>query len=177
MRANVITILSRAALVALALSAAVPGGAEPRPVHPYRVFTGQRVRLWTPPEHGGFVAQNAVVTAVDSEGLTVVFKDRTELVAFTDLSRMEVRRGWRYMKRAAVIGLVAGAVIGAVSDDGDGGDKFATGAYYGAAGAALGAATAGAIWPARWLPVDVDSIRPHAAADRGAVRVSFTLSF
>lgn len=178
MRAKLVTLASRAALVALAISAAaVPAAAETRPVHPYRVFTGQRVRLWTPPEHGGFTAVNAVVTAVDSEGLTVVFKDRTELVAFTDVSRMDVRRGWRYLGRAAAVGLVVGAVIGAVTEDGDGGDKAVNAAYYGAAGAALGVATAGAIWPAKWIPVDIDAIRPHAGAPHRAVRLSFTLSF
>ena len=44
-------------------------------------------------------------------------------------------------------------------------------------GAALGAMTAGAIWPARWIPVDLDQIRERPVADRGAVRLSFTLSF
>ncbi len=173
------TIASRAAVAALAiLAAATPGAADPRPVHPYRVHTGQRVRLWTPPEHGGFQATSATVTAVDSAGLTVVSKDRTELIAFTDVARMDVRRGWRYLRRAAVVGLVVGAAAGVLAEDGgDGGDKLRSGALYGGVGAAVGALTAGAIWPARWIPGDLDQIRPQPVADRGAMRVSFTLSF
>lgn len=160
------------------LAAATPGAADPRPVHPYRVQTGQRVRLWTPPEHGGFQATNATVTAVDSSGLTVVIKDRTELIAFTDLARMDVRRGWRYLRRAAVVGLVVGAAAGVLAEDGgDAEDKLRSGALYGGVGAALGAVTAGAIWPARWIPVDLDQIRPQPVADRAAVRVSFSFSF
>ncbi len=171
-------IASRTATGALVLLATTTAaGAATRPVHPYRVHTGQRVRLWTPPEHGGFVATNATVTAVDSTGLTVVVKDRTELVAFTDVTRMDVRRGWRYLRRGAVAGLLVGAAAGLLAEDGDGGDKLASGALYGGVGAAVGALTAGAIWPARWLPVDLDSIRPHALASHGGVRVSFRFSF
>jgi len=173
-----VAIASRAAIAALAmLVAATPGAAESRPVHPYRVRTGQRVLLWTPPEHGGFQATNATVTAVDSSGLTVVVKDRTALIAFTDLSRMEVRRDWRYLRRAAVVGLVVGAAAGALAEGGDGEDKLRSGAIYAGVGAAVGAATAGAIWPARWIPVDLEQIRPQPIADRAAVRVSFTFSF
>ena len=168
----------------IALSLAIFGAAslsmadEPRPVHPYRVHTGQRVRLWTSPELGGFNATNATVTAVDSSGLTVVVKDRTELVAFTDLTRMEVRRGWRNMRRAALLGLAVGAVAGLLDEDGgDGEDKLRAGAIYGGVGAAVGAMTAGAIWPARWIPVDIETIRAQPLADARAVRLSFTLSF
>jgi hypothetical protein len=119
------TIASRAAIAALVvLAVANPGMADPRPVHPYRVQTGQRVRLWTPPQHGGFQATSATVTAVDSTGLTVVIKDRTELIAFTGLARMDVRRGRRYLRRGAVVGLVVGAVAGVLGDGSDhgGGD-------------------------------------------------------
>jgi hypothetical protein len=42
-------------------------------------------------------------------------------------------------------------------------------------GAAAGTVAAGAIWPARWVPVDIDQIR-RPVADRGA-RLSFTFSF
>ena len=173
-----VAIASRAAMFILTVGAATSAAAETPPVHPYRVHTGQRVRLWSPPEYGGFQATGATVTAVDSTGLTVVIKDRTELVAFTDVTRMEVRRGWRYLRRAAVIGLVAGAMAGVLDeDDGDGEDKLRAGALYGGVGAAVGAMTAGAIWPARWLPVDLDQIRERPVADRAELRVSFTLSF
>jgi hypothetical protein len=175
------TIASRAAMGALlVLVLAAPGAAETRPVHPYRVHTGQRVRLWTAPEHGGFQATHATVTAVDSTGLTVVIKDRTELLGFEDVNRMDVRRGWRYLRRAALVGLVVGAVAGVLAEDGgDGEDKLRSGALYGGVGAVVGAATAGAIWPARWIPVDLDSIRERPAADRAgpAARMSFTVSF
>jgi hypothetical protein len=175
-------VRTKIACVALSLgilaSAAPSDADEPRPVHPYRVHTGQRVRLWTSPDLGAFNATNATVTAVDSSGLTVVIKDRTELVAFTDLTRMEVRRGWRHMRRAALLGLVVGAVSGILAEDGgDGGDKLRSGAIYGGVGAAVGAMTAGAIWPARWIPVDVETIRVQPVANAGAMRLSFTLSF
>jgi len=174
---TILTIASRAALAAFVL-AAVPAAAETRPVHPYRVRTGQRVRLWTAPEHGGFRATTATVTAVDSSGLTVVIKERTELVPFTDVTRMDVRRGWRYLRRGALIGLVVGAAAGVLAEDGgDDEDKLRSGALYGGVGAAVGAMTAGAIWPARWIPVDVDQIRQPPVADRGALRLSFTFSF
>ena len=178
MRTHAVTSASRAAVAVLVILAATTAStADPRPVHPYRVFTGQRVRLWTPPEHGGFRATNATVTAVDSAGLTVVIKDRTALVAFTDLSRMDVRRGWRYLRRAAVVGLVVGAVAGVLAEHGDDGDRFRSGALYGGTGAAVGALTAGAIWPARWVSVDLEAIRPRPVADRAAMRVSFAFSF
>ena len=173
---------TKAAGIALAAALAIAGGAgtaaaDPLPVHPYRVRTGQRVRLWTPPELGGFQGTNATVTAVDSSGLTVVIKDRTELVAFTDLSRMEVRRGWRHMRRAALLGLVVGAVAGVLDEDGgDDEDKLRAGALYGGVGAAVGALTAGAIWPARWMPVDVAQIQ-GPVADSRALRFSIRVSF
>jgi hypothetical protein len=73
---------------------------------------------------------------------------------------------------------VVGAVAGVLAEDGgDDEDKLRSGALYGGVGAAVGAMTAGAIWPARWLPVDVDQIRPPPVADRGALRLSFTVSF
>ena len=172
-------IAPRAAMAALVVLAVVPtAAAETRPVHPYRVQTGQRVRLWTAPEHGGFRSTHATVTAVDSTGLTVVIKDRTELVPFTDVTRMDVRRGWRYLRRAAGVGLVLGAVAGVLAEEGgDDEDKFRSGALYGGVGAAVGAMTAAAICPARWIPVDVEQIRPQPVADRAAVRLSFTVSF
>jgi hypothetical protein len=174
-----VTIASRAVMAALLILAlAGPASAAERPIHPYRVHTGQRVRLWTPPEHGGFQAVNATVTAVDSAGFTVVIKDRTELIAFTDLARMDVRRGWRNLRRAALVGLVVGATAGVLAEDGgDGEDKLRAGLIYGGVGAAVGTLTAGAIWPARWIPVDLDSIRPQPVADRVALRFSFTFSF
>jgi hypothetical protein len=167
-----------ASLAALAvLAAAGPAAAAPRPIHPYRVQTGQRVRLWTSPELGGFQSTSATVTAVDSTGLTVVIKDRTELIAFTDLERMEVRRGWRNLRRFALAGLVVGAVAGVlIEDGGDGEDKLIAGAIGGGVGAAVGTVTAAAIWPAKWVPVDIDQIR-KPVADKGALRLSFTLSF
>ena len=179
MRIPALILASRAAIAALVLLATASSGyAETRPIHPYRLHTGQRVRLWTGPEHGNLTATEAVVTAEDSEGLTLVIKDRTELMPFTDVTRMDVRRGWRYMRRAAVIGLVTGAVIGALVEDGDGGDKALSAAIYGAAGAGVGALTAGAIWPAKWLPVDIAAIRPQPVASHGrGARVAFTLSF
>ena len=172
-------IAARATVAALLiLAVADTASADQRPFHPYRVQTGRRVRLWTPPEHGGFQGTNATVTAVDSSGFTVVIKDRTELVEFTDLTRMEVRRGWRNLRRAALVGLVVGATAGVLAEDGgDGWDKLREGAIYGGVGAALGTVTAAAIWPARWLPVDLDAIRPAPVADRAALRVSFTFSF
>jgi hypothetical protein len=173
------TIATRAVVAALAvLAVSIPAAAETRPVHPYRVRTGQRVRLWAAPEHGGFQATHATVTAVDSTGLTVVLRDRTELVPFTDVTRMDVRRGWRYLRRAALIGLVVGATVGVLAEESGGDeDKLRSAAFYGGAGAAVGALTAGAIWPARWIPVDVDQIRQPPVADRGALRLSFTFSF
>jgi hypothetical protein len=172
-------IASRAWMAALVILAAADfAAAAERPIHPYRVQTGQRVRLWTPPEHGGFTATSATVTAVDSSGFTVVIKDRTELVAFTDLTRMDVRRGWKNLRRAALVGLVVGATAGVLAEDGgDGWDKARAGAIYGGVGAVVGTMTAGAIWPAKWIPVDLDSIRPAPVADRAALRLSFTFSF
>jgi hypothetical protein len=162
-------------LVLAALAAAVPAAAETAPVHPYKVETGRRVRLWSPPGSGDFRATNATVTAADATGLTVVIGDRTELVPFEGLERLEVRRGWRHLRRAALIGLVVGAVAGALAEDGDGEDVAESAAVYGAVGAGVGAITAGALWPARWLPVDLDVVRPPAPPP--AARLSFTLRF
>jgi len=174
-----VTTAFPAAIATLAiLAAANPGAAAPRPLHPYRVQTGERVRLWTAPEHGGFEATTATVTAVDNTGFTVVIKDRTELVAFTDLTRMEVGRGARYLRRAALLGFLVGATAGVLAEDSrDEWDKVAAGAIYGGVGAVLGTVTAATIWPARWRPVDLETIRPKPVADRTALRVSFTFSF
>jgi hypothetical protein len=76
------------------------------------------------------------------------------------------------------VGLVVGAAAGVLAEDGgDGADKLRSGAVYGGVGAAVGALTAGAIWPARWIPVDLEQIRPHPVADRAVMCVSFTVSF
>ena len=164
------------ALVAVA-AASAPARAEIRPQHPYRIETGNRVRLWSAPDLGGFQATNAVVTASDASGLTVVIKDRTELITFDMLSRMDVRRGWRYMRRGALVGLVIGAAAGALADGGDTDSAIESGAIYGAIGAGAGALTAGAIWPARWIPVDLERIRPQPEASLRGPRVSFKFSF
>ena len=167
----------------LVLGAAAQGAADPSPIHPYRVQTGQRVRLWTRPSTAGSTAANAAVTAVDSTGLTVVIKDRTAAHRpSTDLPRMDVRRGWRYLRRAAVIGLVVGAVAGVLAEDGGAARTCGGAAVYGGVGAAVGAITAGAIWPAKWIPVDLESIRLPDGGSCGLpptrrVRVSFTFSF
>ena len=158
----------------LAFLAAVPAAADPVPVHPYRLHTGQRVRLWSAAEGGPFRATGAVITASDAHGLTIVVDERTELVAFDDLERLDVRRGWLHLRRAALIGLVVGAVAGALDEDGDAEDVAKNAALYGAVGAAIGGTTAASIWPARWLPVDLDSLRP---APEPVARLSFTLRF
>lgn len=162
-------------LVLAFVSAVAPAAAETVPVHPYKVETGRRVRLWSPSGYGDFRATNATVTAADATGLTVVVGDRTELVPFDSLQRLEVRRGWRHLRRAALIGFVVGAVAGALDEDGDDEDVARSAALYGAVGAGLGAVTAGSIWPARWLPVDLDAVRPPAPPP--AARLSFTLRF
>ena len=174
-----VTIASRAAMAALAiLAAAGPRRRGTRPIHPYRVQTGQRVRLWTPPEHGGFQATNATVTAVDSTGLTVVIKDRTELVAFTDLTRMDVRRGWRNLRRAALVGLVVGATAGVLAEDGGDAGTSARGRDLRRGGGGGGNADRG-----RDLARALDPRRPRTrsgrapVADRAALRLSFTFSF
>ena len=166
--------LLAAVLVALASSAA----AEPVPVHPYRVHAGRRVRMWS--ASMGFEATSAVVTAADARGLTVVVKDRTELVPFESLDRVDVRRGWRYLGRAAVIGASVGAVVGVIEELNDRGeadweDAFRGAAVYSVVGAGVGAMTAGAIWPAKWLPVDIGAVRPPI--ERPAARLSLTLRF
>ncbi len=155
------------------LAIAAPAAAETDPVHPYRLRTGQRVRLWSAAADGPFRATGAVVTAADAHGLTVVVDERTELVAFDDLERLDVRRGWLHLRRAAVIGLVVGAVAGALDEDGDAEDVAKNAALYGAVGAAIGGATAASFWPARWLPVDLESLRAPAPV----AQLSFTLRF
>jgi hypothetical protein len=167
---------STVAFLALAaLAAAAPAAAESDPVHPYRLHTGQRVRLWSAPGYGAFRAANAVVTAADATGLTVVVGDRTELVPFDGLERLDVRRGWRHIRNAALVGLVVGAVAGALDEDGDGEDVVKSAAVYGAVGAGIGAITAGALWPARWMAVDLDAVRPPTGPP--AARLSLTLRF
>lgn len=157
------------------LAGTAPAAAETIPYHAYRVDSGDRVRMWSASDAGTFRATDAVVTAADAAGLTVVIKDRTELVAFDSLERLDVRRGWRYLRRAAVIGFVIGAVAGGLDEDGDDEDVAKSAALYGAVGAGVGAISAAALWPARWVPVDLDGIRP--SADRGAARLSVSISF
>ncbi len=57
------------------------------------------------------------------------------------------------------------------------GTRCARARIYGGVGAVVGTMTAAAIWPAKWIPVDLESIRPAPVADRAALRVSFTFSF
>ena len=165
-------------LASLLVAIAASAGAEPVPVHPYRVAAGRRVRLWS--ASMGYDATNAVVTASDVRGLTVVIKERTELVPFDSIDRIDVRRGWRYMGRAAVIGASLGAVVGVIEELNDRGDPdwedaFRGAAVYSVVGAGVGTLTAGAIWPAKWLPVEIDAVRPQA--ERPAARLSLTLRF
>ena len=161
-------------LVALAASAS----AEPVPVHPYRVAAGRKVRMWS--TSMGFDGTTAVVTASDHTGLSVVIDERTELVPFDSLDRVDVRRGWRYLGRAAVIGASLGAVVGVIEELKDRGDPnrddmFRGAAVYSVVGAGVGTMTAGAIWPAKWLPVEIDAVRPQV--ERPAARLSITLRF
>jgi len=165
-------------LASLLLAIGASAGAEPVPVHPYRVAAGRRVRLWS--ASMGFDATSAVVTASDVRGLTVVVKERTELVPFENIDRIDVRRGWRYLGRAAVIGASLGAVVGVIEELNDRGDPdwedaFRGAAVYSVVGAGVGTLTAGAIWPAKWLPVEIDAVRPQA--ERPAARLSLTLRF
>lgn len=148
------------------------GGAhamDPRPpVHPYDLHAGQRVRVWASADGVRLDDVDSVVTAVDAAGLTVVRDGRAETVRFEDMSRLRVRRGWRYMRTAAIAGAAAGIVLATASNERGAGHpdgwSRARAAFYGAAGGgALGALTAGAIWPVRWYPVTLDAVRPPPA--------------
>jgi hypothetical protein len=159
------------ALVAVAGQAA----ADSVPIHPYRISVGQRIRMWSEPGSLGFQGDDGVVTATDADGLTVVVGKRTELVPFHTLERVDVRHGWRYLRTAAAIGFVVGAVTGALVEDGDEEDIVKSAAIYGAVGAAVGPISAAAIWPAHWVPVELDRIRPPV--ERPAARLSFSIRF
>ena len=107
-------------------------------------------------------------------------KEKTELVPFDAIERVDVRRGWRYLGRAAVIGASLGAVAGVLEELDDRGDPdwedvFKGAAVYSVVGAGVGTLTAGAIWPAKWLPVEIDAVRPQV--ERPAARLSITLRF
>jgi hypothetical protein len=170
--------LRRTVLASVLVALAATAGAEPVPVHPYRVAAGRRVRLWS--ASMGFDGTSAVVTASDAFGLTIVVKEKTELVPFDSIDRIDVRRGWRYIGRAALIGASVGAVVGVVEELKDRGDPqwedaIRGAAVYSAVGAGVGTLTAGAIWPAKWLPVEIDALRPPI--ERPAARLSLTLRF
>ena len=166
----------RLSVLASALVAvAGPAAADSAPIHPYRVSVGQRVRMWSAPGGLGFAGADGVVTATDVEGLTVVVNDRTELVPFDSLERIDVRHGWRYLRRAAAIGFVVGAVTGALVEDGDEEDVIKSAAIFGAVGAVVGPISAAAIWPAHWVPVELDQVRPPV--ERPAARLSFSIRF
>ena len=163
-------------LASLFMAAAGPAIADDTPIHPYRVFTGQRVRMWSAPGGLGLAKVEGVVTATDVEGLTVVIGNRTELIPFDSLERIDVRHGWRYLRRAALVGLVVGAATGAlVEDDDDWEDIAVNAAIFGGVGAGVGTITAAAIWPAHWVPVELDAVRPPV--ERPAARLSFSIRF
>ena len=152
-----------------------PAAADDIPIHPYRVSVGQRVRMWSAPGGPGFAGAEGVVTATDVEGLTVVVDDRTELIPFGSLERIDVRHGWRYLRTAAAIGFVAGAVTGALVEDGDEEDIIKSAAIFGAVGAVVAPVSAAAIWPAHWVTVELDEVRPPI--ERPAARLSFSIRF
>jgi hypothetical protein len=156
--------------------AAIAGtaAADSVPIHPYRVSVGQRVRMWTAPGGLAFAGDQGVVTATDSTGLTVVVGNRTELVPFHSLERIDVRHGWRYLRTAAAVGFVVGAVTGALVEDGDEEDVIKSAAIFGAVGAVVAPVSAAAIWPAHWVPVDLDQVRPLPPP---AARLSFSIRF
>jgi hypothetical protein len=70
---------------------------------------------------------------------------------------------------------VIGAVTGALVEDGDEEDVIRSAAIYGAVGAAVGPISAAAIWPAHWVPVELERIRPPI--ERPAARLSLTIRF
>jgi hypothetical protein len=173
---------ARGSLVLVVLMAAAPAAAQdPRPpVHPYEIHSGQRIRLSTTPAAGALERHGATVTASDHEGLAIVRQGRGEVIPFAQITQLEVRRGWRHLRRAAVAGALVGAAIGVAvveSRRGEPADDWKRGrsALYGAlGGAAVGTLTAAALYPPKWYPVSLDAVRPAPPTPAGPqARVSF----
>jgi hypothetical protein len=166
-------VLLLAAVVSSAAAATADDLKHP-PIHPFGLTEGDKIRIWTSGPQESLAAETAIITATDHTGMMVVVRDQARLLPFESITRLEVRRGRSWARRGALLGLGLGALAGSwlFADEladgaADAGDRVRQGLLLGAAGAVVGGVSGGALHPARWESVSIESVRPRPAGAPG----------
>lgn len=174
--------------MALAAWAAAPSPAwaqKPIPesiqmMEPHRLRIGDYVRAW--PTAKGPSLQGSVV-AVSATTLTLAGHEEAELVDLPLMDRMEIRHIHNHYLRNTLIGAGLGAVASALLVTREifgrpvrGWERAGWTSGLTAGGAVVGLGVARLTQSAVWEPVDLVTLRPHAADARG-LRLSYTLHF
>jgi hypothetical protein len=156
-------ITLRLALASAFAALATEAQAARRPVDPFTLAAGDQVRLWD--TAGTYVGRHGGVVASDHSGLSVVIHGDAEVVPFASLTRLEVRRGRRFVERGAWIGAAAALVTYVIvkEERHELGDPWRALAWT-AAGAAAGAGAGAFVKRPHWHPVPLDGFRPAAPA-------------
>jgi hypothetical protein len=164
-------------VVAIAASPVVAAGQPAPQPEPLRLPVGSRVRLQTATTPGSWT--RGVLTSADSSSVSLVPEDAPVLgenrlsLATESLSRLELRTG---SKRHWLVGLLAGAALGAVVGataeiDPDTCDSYYSSTFCsrGQAYAAgilimggIGAGVGALVKTDRWMPVAIDALGPPA---------------
>jgi hypothetical protein len=164
-------------VVAIAASPVVAAGQPAPQPDPLRLPVGSRVRLQTATTPGSWT--RGVLTSADSSSVSLVPEDAPVLgenrlsLATESLSRLELRTG---SKRHWLVGLLAGAALGAVVGataeiDPDTCDSYYSSTFCsrGQAYAAgilimggIGAGVGALVKTDRWMPVAIDALGPPA---------------
>jgi hypothetical protein len=190
-------------VVAIAASPVVAAGQPAPQPEPLRLPVGSRVRLQTATTPGSWT--RGVLTSADSSSVSLVPEDAPVLgenrlsLATESLSRLELRTG---SKRHWLVGLLAGAALGAVVGataeiDPDTCDSYYSSTFCsrGQAYAAgilimggIGAGVGALVKTDRWMPVAIDALGPPAprvsgvtprlrATPRGGVELALAFGF
>jgi hypothetical protein len=180
--------VTAATAMALSAWAATPSPAwaqKPIPesiqmMEPHRLRIGDYIRAW--PTEKGPAIQGPVI-AFSTSTLTLAGREEAELVDLPLMARLEVRRIHGHYLRDTLIGAGLGAVASALLVTREifgrpvkGWERtgWTAGAIAGGAGLGLGVAriTRSVVWE----PVDLVTLKPHAADARG-LRLSYTIQF
>ena len=150
-------------------------------MEPHRLHIGDRVRAWTSAE--GTPIEGMIV-AVGDTSVTVAAGEEAALLSLPTLDHMQVRQTRSHIRRAAAVGAAIGVVASLfivtreiLGHEVDAGERVGLTAACVAGGAVLGTGVGLAARSVRWQPVDLVTLKPHAADAGPALRVSWTFRF